>query len=231
MNAMLLLAGVAVSYSAVSAQLIELLPTHSVSDVDWVDHDRSRPVPARLYWPKTARPDLSGPLVVFAHGIGGSRESYRYLGRHWPDQGVASLHVQHIGSDEELWQGNPFGLVGRLQAAAQETEATKRTADVSFALDQMLSDAMGSRGKAVDRQRLVIAGHSYGANTTLLTVGAQVVRDRQTVSYLDSRFSAEVLSSAPPFYGEPDVAVDLGEDSRSDAARCDRVTAIGVATC
>ncbi len=72
---------------------------------------------------------------------------------------------------------------------------------------------MGSRGAAVDRQRLVAAGHSYGANTTLLTVGAQVVRDGQTINYLDSRFSAAVVISAPPFYGEPDLAAVLSKVS------------------
>lgn len=212
-NALLLLAGLAVPYSAVSAQLIESEPTYSVTDFDWVDQGRSRPVPARLYWPTAATPEMSVPLVVFSHGIGGSREGYSYLGKHWSAQDVASLHVQHVGSDNELWQGNPFGLVGRLQAAAQETEAIERAADVSFALDQILSDPMGSRGAAVDRQRLVIAGHSYGANTTLLTAGAQVVRDGHTVNYLDSRFTAAVLISAPPFYSEPDVSAVLSSVS------------------
>jgi len=212
-SAMLLLAGLAVPYSAVSAQLIESEPTYSVTDFDWVDQDRSRPVPARLYWPTAATPEMSVPLVVFSHGIGGSREGYSYLGKHWSAQGVASLHVQHVGSDEELWRGNPFRMVDRLQAAARETEAIERAADVRFALDQMLSDEMGSRGVAVNRQRLVIAGHSYGANTTLLTIGAQVVREGQTIDYLDSRFSAAVLISAPPFYGESDVATVLNNVS------------------
>ncbi len=50
------------------------------------------------------------PLVVFSHGIGGSRQGYSYLGKHWSARGVASLHVQHIGSDAALWRGNPFGV-------------------------------------------------------------------------------------------------------------------------
>ncbi|MDO8421652.1 MAG: acetylhydrolase [Parvibaculum sp.] len=206
-NAMLLLAALAVPYSAVRAQVTE--PSYLVTDYDWVDQSRSRRVPARLYWPTGTAPDTLVPLVVFSHGIGGSRQGYSYLGKHWSAHGVASLHVQHVGSDVELWRGNPFGVVGRLQAAAQESEAIARVGDVRFALDRMLSDETGSRGAAVDRQRLVAAGHSYGANTTLLTVGAQVVRDGQTIDYLDSRFSAAIVISAPPFYGEPDLAAVL----------------------
>lgn len=209
-NTMLLLAALAPSTIA-RAQYAE--PPYLVTDFDWVDHARSRPVPARLYWPKVATPEMSVPLVVFSHGIGGSRQGYSYLGKHWSTQGIASLHVQHVGSDAALWRGNPFGVVGRLQAAAQEKEAIARAADVRFALDRMLSDETGSRGAAVNRQRLVAAGHSYGANTTLLTVGAQFVRDGQIIDCLDSRFSAAVVISSPPFYGEPDVAAVLSKVS------------------
>jgi predicted dienelactone hydrolase len=81
----------------------------------------------------------------------------------------------------------PRRAFGRLQAAAQETEAVARAADVRFALDRMLSDETGYRSAAVNRQRLIAAGHSYGANTTLLTVGAQVVRSGRTIDCLDPR--------------------------------------------
>jgi len=101
-NAMLLLAALAVPYSAVRAQLTE--PPYLVTDFDWVDQARSRPVPARLYWPTAATSEMSVPLVVFSHGIGGSRQGYSYLGKHWSARGVASLHVQHVGSDAALWR-------------------------------------------------------------------------------------------------------------------------------
>ena len=77
-------------------------PPYQVTDFDWVDHARSRPVPARLYWPTGSAPDTSVPLVVFSHGIGGSRQGYSYLGKHWSARGVASLHVQHVGSDDRI---------------------------------------------------------------------------------------------------------------------------------
>jgi hypothetical protein len=206
-TAMLLAAPLVVTHSSSRAEQTDL--PYSVIDFDWIDQARSRPVPARLYWPTATVSDMSVPLVVFSHGIGGSRQGYSYLGKHWSARGVASLHVQHIGSDAALWRGNPFGVVGRLQAAAQEQEAIARAADVRFALDRILSDEAGHRGAALNRQRLVAAGHSYGANTTLLTVGAQVVRNGRTIDCLDSRFSAAVVISAPPFYGETDLPAVL----------------------
>lgn len=57
-----------------------------------------------LYRPRTRHPV---PVVVFSHGI-------------------ASLHLQHVGRDRQLWSGNVFNLVGRLQAVAQEAEAIAR---------------------------------------------------------------------------------------------------------
>lgn len=177
-------------------------------DFDWADAARQRAVPARLYWPAGA--DGPVPLLVFSHGIGGSREGYSYLGRHWAAQGAASLHVQHVGSDRALWFGNPFGMVGRLQSAAQEREALQRVQDLRFALDRVLDPAVFALGEQIDRRRVVAAGHSYGANTSLLAVGARVQRGGQWLDVHEPRFQAAVLISAPPFYGERDLAAILG---------------------
>lgn len=185
-------------------------PAGAVIDFDWVDGRRSRAVPARLYWPASEPSDRGVPLVVFSHGIGGSRQGYSYLGRHWSSQGVASLHVQHVGSDAQLWRGNPFGVVDRLHAAAREDEAMARAADVRFAVDRMLDVEARARGLPIDPARLVMAGHSYGANTTLLALGARVVRQGRVVECPESRFAAGIVISAPPFYGERDLAAVLG---------------------
>jgi dienelactone hydrolase len=166
---------------------------------EWNDIARNRAVPARLYLPTGAQNAGTLPLVVFSHGIGGSRDGYSYLGRHFAAQGYASLHVQHVGSDRQLiWRGNPLTLVGRLTDAAQEAEALNRVKDVKFALDQLLAEPQGS---AIDTKRIVAAGHSYGANTTMLLVGARVEVNGGPISVKDPRFSAAILISAPPFYG------------------------------
>jgi dienelactone hydrolase len=169
------------------------------TDLDWHDPARGRAVPARLY-----RPAGDGPhaLVVFSHGIGGSRAGYSYLGRHFASHGIASLHVQHVGSDRSLWAGNPLTLVARLHGAAQESEAVHRARDVSFALDRLLA---GPHGAAVDRERIAVAGHSYGANTAMLATGARVMRDGRAIELRDGRFRAALLLSSPPFYGERDL--------------------------
>jgi predicted dienelactone hydrolase len=173
---------------------------YDVRDLDWHDATRGRAVPVRLYLPQAASAARPVPLLVFSHGIGGSRAGYRYLGSHWAAQGWASLHLQHVGSDRRLWSGNLFGVFGRLRDAAQEDEALARVHDLRFALDQLLG---GEQAARFDASRIVAAGHSYGANTTLLAAGARVPRDDAAADLHDPRIRAAIVISAPPFYGEP----------------------------
>ena len=172
-------------------------------DLDWFDATRKRAVPVRLYLPGGARSTRALPLVVFSHGIGGSRRGYSYLGRYWASQGYASLHLQHVGSDRSLWAGNVLGLVGRLHDAAQEDEAIARVGDLRFALDQILGGA--EPGVAIDTGRIIAAGHSYGANTIMLAAGARVERAGRVIDLYDARLKAAILLSAPPFYGDADM--------------------------
>ncbi|MDO8769141.1 MAG: hypothetical protein Q7K57_10620 [Burkholderiaceae bacterium] len=184
----------------------------SVQDFDWQDGSRQRAVPVRLYLPPvpgdataTSKPV---PLIVFSHGLGGSRNGYQYLGRYWASHGYASLHVQHIGSDNRLWRGNLFSLTLRLKDAAQDSEAMARAKDMSFALTELL--AQPNLAARVDADRIVAAGHSYGANTVMLLSGAAVPRKGEVLNLRDPRIKAAMLLSAPPFYGYTNAAMILG---------------------
>jgi predicted dienelactone hydrolase len=172
--------------------------TFDTRDIEWIDARRQRAVPARLYLPRAVQPV---PLIVFSHGIGGSRLGYTWLGQSVARHGIASLHLQHVGSDRQLWSGNIFSLVDRLQAAAQDSEAIARAQDVRFALDTLLTSELAPR---FDADRIIAAGHSYGANTTLLVSGASVEREGRLVALRDERVRAAIAMSAPPFYGEAD---------------------------
>jgi pimeloyl-ACP methyl ester carboxylesterase len=179
----------------------------SFVESDWVDATRDRAVPVRLYLPAAAASDAPLPLVLFSHGLGGSRRGYSYLGSHFARNGIASLHVQHVGSDRAVWGGSPFELTTRLQAAAQDREAVERVADLRFALDRLLAlDAGHPLRIAVDPARVIVAGHSYGANTALLASGAKVERDGRVVDLRDARIATAILLSAPPFYGDAALA-------------------------
>ncbi len=193
-----------------AADLVPESSLYTTQTFDWQDEVRNRSVPARLYLPVAGNGIAAQavPLVVFSHGIGGSREGYKYLGRYFAANGYASLHLQHVGSDRQVWFGNPFSLLSRLNGAARESEAIDRVRDLSFALDQLLASDIGAR---MDRQRIIAAGHSYGANTTMLAVGAQVERDGRVLPLRDARIKAAILLSAPPFYGADNTGRILGD--------------------
>jgi pimeloyl-ACP methyl ester carboxylesterase len=180
-------------------------------ELDWTDTQRNRPVPARLHLPRNVQGQSPLPLVVVSHGLGGSRAGYSHLGRFWAENGFAVLHVQHNGSDREVWMANPLGVLMNLQKAASEENAKARAQDVSFAISQLereLASAPGrlgvSLGVSINTQQVLIAGHSYGANTAMLLAGARVVRNDTVLDLHDNRISAAILMSSPPFYGEFD---------------------------
>jgi dienelactone hydrolase len=181
--------------------------THQASNLMWLDAARKREVLAKLYLPQQ-QADKPVPLVVFSHGIGGSREGYTYIGKYLAANGMAVLHLQHSGSDRNVWFGNPLMMVSRLQNAAKESEAIDRAKDVSFALDQVLADP--TLAQRIDASRIAAAGHSYGANTTLLVSGARVQREGRALDFADARIKASVIISAPPFYGEGNPQSILG---------------------
>ena len=195
---------------AVSAPSLAFYPLHGfasaakfqIHDLDWVDDARERPVPVRLYQPIASSSVAPTPLIIFSHGIGGSRLGYSYLGSYWASHGLASLHVQHVGSDRSIWFGNPFNLVSRLQEAAQEKEALARVFDLRYALTKIFSDPLG---QTINPNQIIAAGHSYGANTTLLASGARVNRDNIPIELSDSRITAAIVISAPRFYGQKSV--------------------------
>jgi dienelactone hydrolase len=184
------------------ANLVPEPAAYQIRYFQWVDRDRQREVPAKLYLPPAAALRGPVPLVVFSHGLGGSREGYSYLGANWAAHGYASLHVQHAGSDSRVWKGNPFDVVSRLQSAANAAEAIDRVRDLGFALDRVLADPQ--LAGVVDPGRLLVAGHSYGANTALLAAGAVFVRPQGAMSFHDRRIVGAVIISAPPFHGEAD---------------------------
>ena len=61
----------------------------------WHDPARNRDVPVKIYYPENAR--SACPMIIFSHGLGGSRLGYSYLGQYWAGCGYISVHLQHHG--------------------------------------------------------------------------------------------------------------------------------------
>lgn len=166
---------------------------------------RNRLIPLRVYLPDAAGPL---PVILFSHGLGGSRDNNPYLGRHWAGRGYAVVFIQHIGSDESAWKDvAPGDRMAAMEKAASLGSFIDRVKDVAFVIGRLnsLGSADGSLLKGrLDLKRIGMSGHSFGAKTTQAMVG-QTFRGKQM--FLDNRIGAAVMMSPSlPEKGAPELA-------------------------
>jgi dienelactone hydrolase len=139
-------------------------PAAAVEDLDWLDPARDRRLPLRLRWPAGEAPC---PLLLYSHGLGGSRDGGDAWGRAWRDAGFAVLHVQHPGSDAEVLAGGWAAL----RRAADARQLLARAADIRFVLDELERRAAEAPWSRLRLDAVGLAGHSFGAVTTLALAG------------------------------------------------------------
>jgi WD40 repeat protein/dienelactone hydrolase len=165
---------------------------------DWFDKTRDREVPVKIYFPKTRKGPF--PVIIFSHGLGGSRDGYEYLGRHWASYGYVSVHLQHKGSDTDVWKGQARPLDAMRQAIKDPRNSINRPLDVRFAIDQMekMNRDPGLLRGRLDLRRIGMAGHSFGAWTTLAVIGEVFVGPGgREITLADPRIKAAIAMSAP----------------------------------
>jgi dienelactone hydrolase len=147
-----------------------LAQTTAVQDETWTDARRNRQIPVRIRWPVGAAPSGGTPLVLFSHGLGGSRQGGGAWGEAWSAAGFAVIHVQHAGSDLDAVKS---GGLGGLRGAMSGDQLLARLDDMVFTLDEVgRRQASGaSRWAQVPPDRVGMSGHSFGAHTTLGMAG------------------------------------------------------------
>lgn len=191
----------------------------TVLDREWVDSARNRSVPARLFLPRATSGEKF-PVVVFSHGLWANRRSYRYIAQHLASHGYVVILPQHGGSDSaslscltcdlalvaDWLLDNPVSGGGisagdhnLLQSAVEDPDnLVNRPLDISFAIDQLAGDP--ALAAVADPTRIGVAGHSFGAYTSM-AVGGMLVDlpaehgglDR---SFRDPRVKASLSMSA-----------------------------------
>ena len=166
-----------------------------VLEQDWTDSKRNRTLPVKIYYP--ANKTGPSPVIIFSHGLGGSRDAASYLGRAWAEHGYVGIFLQHPGSDRSLWQGagSRDEIYGCLKKGANGKESLNRVQDVSFAIDHL---ATWSSPCPVDTNAIGMAGHSFGAVTSLKMAGVQAGNGK---TYTDPRIKAAVYLSPGRYLG------------------------------
>lgn len=111
-------------------------PEFRAQSRDLTVHDavRNRDIPVRIYLPAHEKPE---PVVLFSHGLGGSRAGSKFLGEHWAARGYVAVFVQHAGSDDSVWRDTaPGQRMAALREAASLENFLLRVKDVAAVLDQ-----------------------------------------------------------------------------------------------
>jgi predicted dienelactone hydrolase len=177
-------------------------PAHKVATLEetWMDPDRNREVPVLICYPLDLGQALkAAPVIVFSHGLGATRESYKAYGLDWAAKGYFVVFPQHHGSDSGvIGHGMRDMLMGKndLQAFID------RVKDIHFVIDQIEKLSAGKLdgphhevfANHLDLTRIGMSGHSFGAITTQAIVGQHYLLAGDK-PFTDSRVKAGIAMS------------------------------------
>jgi predicted dienelactone hydrolase len=162
-------------------------PVITVRPVTLAAPHRGQDLQVRVSAPATGR-DL--PVVVFSHGMTLTMDDYAPLAGLWAARGLVVIQPTHLDSLGLAPDDPRTPLIWRTRAG-----------DLAAVIDQLdeIEAAVPGLAGRVDRGRVAVAGHSWGAQTASMLAGARVVGADGTPgeSVADSRVGAAVLLCLP----------------------------------
>ena len=171
------------------------------ASIELDDQTRGKKLPLRATFPEPAG---KYPLIVFSHGALGSKDAYDPLVQYWAGHGYVVLQPTHGDSLSLAPARERLDLASirqRLSSLSLAKHWNTRPQDVSFVLDNLdeIVDRIPELRGKLDRERIGVGGHSYGAHTTQLIGGLILKRPlgRRAESYADDRARALLLISPP----------------------------------
>jgi predicted dienelactone hydrolase len=108
------------------------------------------------------------PVIVFSHGFGWSMDGYAPLADHWAAHGFAVVRPTHLDSRT---LGVPADDPRTPRIWRLRVDDLTRVID---GLDAIEAAVPGLAGR-LDRTRIAVAGHSWGAQTASTLLGARVL--------------------------------------------------------
>ena len=152
-----------------------------------------RAIPLLVYLPLKQSP---APVVIFSHGLGGSRWGNSFMGRHWSARGYVAVFLQHPGSDEAVWRDKAVAnRMAAMRRAASAPNLVTRVKDVRAVIDQLErwnADKSSVLNARLDLKRIGMSGHSFGALTTQAVSGERFPVGGRTT---DARIKAAIMFS------------------------------------
>ena len=182
-----------------------------VSEVPGVtlkDTKRNKDVEVRIRYSRLPANVGPYPIVIVSHGAGGSSMAFNDLCRLIASHGYIVLSPAHSDSIRLRKKNkDELGIDAQkeIEKLADKVDPMDRLADVELILNSLdylsdfvpdLKDAKGN--PKMDRSRIAIMGHSAGAYTAQLAMGARVRKSPDSpdlASYADPRIKAGILIS------------------------------------
>jgi predicted dienelactone hydrolase len=158
------------------------------------DEKRKKDLQLRINYPDGKGPF---PVIVWSHGMFGSKDGYQPLIQHWVQHGYIVIQPTHSDSLSLLSPEERRKALANLKPDRIE-DWMNRPRDVQFVLDSL--DAIVKKvpelAERMDRKRIGMGGHSFGAFTTQLVAGTSVLLPGgKRQSFTDARPAAFVAIS------------------------------------
>lgn len=140
------------------------------------DEKRDKDLPLRITVPAGDGPC---PLILYSHGALGSKDGYQPLVEHWASHGYVVIQPTHgdsISLMSDQARRNVRSIRKLVNSAQVKREWRDRPLDIRWvidSLDAIMKKAEGLAGR-IDTKRIAVAGHSYGAYTTMLVAGMKL---------------------------------------------------------
>ena len=175
---------------------VEPMPI-SITRGEWYDDQRhNRKIAYKVYCPDTKQADTY-PVILWSHGLGGSRDGAGFISRFVASHGFVIVHLTHVGTDSSLWEGKPGHPWDVIRATHIPKSATlQRFKDIPFALKQIPKLDCAN---LMDMSKMGMSGHSFGAMTTQIMAGQKRGYGHRQYSLYRPEFKAGIVYSPVPF--------------------------------
>jgi predicted dienelactone hydrolase len=165
------------------------------------DPQRDKQLSIRISYPEE---NQTFPLIVWSHGMYGSKDNYQPLVEYWTSRGYIVIQPTHSDSLTLMDQAERRKLLREFNLNKTE-DWPNRPLDVKFVLDSVtaITKSHSELEGKIDLSRIGIGGHSFGAVTAQLLAGTQPRIPGANQSLVESRSAAFIAISpngSGPFF-------------------------------
>ncbi|HYM59728.1 MAG TPA: hypothetical protein VEZ11_02415 [Thermoanaerobaculia bacterium] len=154
------------------------------------DAKRNKDLDVAIEYPKRFGPY---PVIIFSHGLGGSKKGYDALTEYWVSHGYVCIKPSHADAGKLRSLRDAEELLDSQSA----DDFVNRAKDISLIIDSLpgLEQRFPELKGRIDATRVGVGGHSYGALTTMMIAGAKSYANGQPLEVADDRPRAAIAMS------------------------------------